>query len=67
MSVVRVCCNKELADSCIYCCDGRYCTNEDDTTYSMLDSGCGGYINKEVFRALLKEELRCRDVEEDNT
>lgn len=64
MSVIRTCCNRELADSCIYGCDGLYCTNEDEATYSMLDMSCGGYINKEVFSALLREEIWRRDAEE---
>lgn len=59
MSVVRVCCNKDLAGSCIYCCDGRYCTNTDTVTFDWLDSFCTGYMNKEVFVEQLK------DMEED--
>ena len=66
MSVVRTCCNKELVTSCIYGCDGLYCTNADTVTYSMLDMSCGGYINKEVFSALLREEIWRRDAEESN-
>ena len=54
MSVVRTCCNKELADSCIYCCDGRYCTNAEPVTYDWLDGSCTGYVNREVFRERLK-------------
>jgi hypothetical protein len=30
----------------------------------MLDGGCGGYINKDVFSALLREEVWRRDAEE---
>jgi hypothetical protein len=59
MSVVRTCCNRELAGSCIYCCDGRYCTNTEEVVYDWLDSSCTGYMNKEVFVEQLK------DMEED--
>ena len=55
MSIVRVCCNKELAGSCIYCCDNRYCTNTDTVTYDWLDSFCTGYTNREVFIEQLKD------------
>ena len=54
MSVVRVCCNKELAGSCIYCCDGRYCTNTEEVIYDWLDGHCTGYVNREVFIKQLK-------------
>ena len=50
MSIVRTCCNKELADSCIYCCDGRYCTDTEQVIYDWLDGSCSGYVNKDVFR-----------------
>lgn len=62
--ITRLCCNRELNASCIHGCEGLYCTAEDDTSYSMLDGGCGSYINKEVFSALLREEIWCRDAEE---
>ena len=55
MSVVRVCCNKELAGSCIYCCDGRYCTNTEEVIYDWLDGYCTGYVNREVFIKQLKD------------
>ena len=67
MSIVRVCCSKELADSCIYCCDNRYCTNTEEVIYDWLDSFCTGYVNREVFSALLREEQWRRDAEEYNT
>ena len=55
MSVTRVCCNKELAASCLYCCDGRYCTNTEDVIYDWLDGFCTGFINKEVFVEQFKD------------
>jgi hypothetical protein len=64
VSVVRTCCNKELVTSCIHGCDNRYCTNNDNVTYSTLDLSCSGYVNRDVFSALLKEEVWRRDAEE---
>jgi hypothetical protein len=64
MSVVRTCCNKELVTSCLYGCDNRYCTNNDDVTYSPLDVSCSGYVNRTVYSALLREEVWRRDAEE---
>ena len=55
MSVVRVCCSRELADSCIYCCDKRYCANTEEVIYDWLDGSCTGYVNREVFTKQLKE------------
>lgn len=54
MSVVRVCCNKELAGSCLCCSDGRYCTNTENVVYDWLDGYCTGYVNREVFIEQLK-------------
>ena len=64
--ITRLCCNRELNTSCVHGCEGLYCTNEDDTTYSILDMSCSGYINKELFSALLREELLRRNAEESN-
>ena len=64
MSIVRTCCNRELATSCLYGCDDRYCINNDAVTYSPLDMSCSGYTNREVFSALLREEMWRRDAEE---
>ena len=50
MPIVRTCCSRELAGSCIHCCDNRYCTNTDQIIYDWLDGFCTGYINKEVFK-----------------
>ncbi len=55
MSVVRVCCSKELASSCIYCCDTRYCTNTEKVVFDWLDDYCSGYMNREVFKVRLKD------------
>ena len=54
MSVVGICCNKELASSCIYNCDKHYCTNTEAITFNPVDRSCSGYINKEVFTKVLK-------------
>lgn len=54
MSVVGICYSKELAGSCIYNCDSRYCTNTEAVVINHLDMGCSGYINKEVFTKVLK-------------
>jgi hypothetical protein len=64
MSVIRTCCNKELVTSCIHGCDNRYCTNNDNVTYSPLDMSCSGYVNKTVYSVLLREEVLRRDAEE---
>ncbi len=61
MSVVRVCYNKELAGSCIYCCDGRYCTNTELVTYDWLDGFCTGYVDREALRERLKSMWRKAD------
>ena len=60
MSVVGICCNKELASSCIYNCDRHYCTNTEAITFNQIDSSCSGYINKDVFTKVLKE-LKCTE------
>ena len=62
--ITRFCCNRELNPSCIHGCEGLYCTTEGYAAYSPLDGSCSGYINKEVFSALLREEIWCRDAEE---
>ena len=67
MSVVRTCCNKELVTSCIYGEDNRYCTNTECVEYRPIDLSCTGYVNREVFSALLLEEQWRMDAEEDNT
>lgn len=54
MSVVGVCCNKELASSCIYNCDKRYCTNTEAIIFNQVDRSCSGYINKDAFTKVLK-------------
>jgi hypothetical protein len=64
MSVIRTCCNKELNPSCIYGCITRYCTNAEAVTYHPLDGSCSGYVNRNVYSALLREEVRRRDAEE---
>jgi hypothetical protein len=53
-SIVSTCCNKELADSCLFNCDKQYCTNSDVITYNPLDGLCSGYINSEALRNILK-------------
>ena len=67
MSVTGTCCNKELGATCIYCCDTRYCTSTEFITYNPIDMSCSGYVNREVFSALLREEQWRRDAEEYNT
>lgn len=62
--ITRLCCNPELQTSCIYGCDKLYCTCEEAVTYSPVDISCSGYVNAEVFRALLKEEMWRRDAED---
>lgn len=61
MSVVGICCNKELGSSCIYCCDNRYCTNTEAITFNQIDMSCSGYMNKDVLRNVL------RNLEENNS
>ena len=63
--ITRLCCNKELQASCIHGWDKHYCTCEEAVTYSSVDMSCSGYVNAEVFRAILKEEMRRRDAEEE--
>jgi hypothetical protein len=64
MSVIRTCCNKELNPSCIYGCVTGHCTNDEVVTYRPLDGSCSGYVNRNVYSALLREEVWCRDAEE---
>ena len=54
MSVVGICCNKELVCDCLYSCDNRYCTNTEAITYNPVDMSCSGYINRDIFRNVLK-------------
>lgn len=62
--ITRLCCNQELQASCIHGCDKLYCTCEEAITYLPVDMSCSGYVNAEVFRAILKEEMWRRDAED---
>ena len=61
--ITRLCCNRELNPSCIHGCEGLYCTNEEVVNYNCQDMSCSGYVNREVFSALLREEIFRRDAE----
>ena len=54
MSVVRTCCNKELATSCIYGEDNKYCTNTGCVEYRPIDMSCTGYMDRDVLLKQLK-------------
>ena len=64
MSIIRTCCNKELNPTCIHGCITGYCTNEKEVHCRPVDMSCSGYINREVYSALLREEIWRRDAEE---
>ena len=64
MSIIRTCCNKELTSTCIHGCITGYCTNEEEVRYRPLDGSCSGYVNREVFSALLRKEPWRGDAEE---
>lgn len=54
MSVIRTCCNKELVTSCIHGCDNRYCANTEAITFNPIDMSCPEYLNRDIFRKVLK-------------
>jgi hypothetical protein len=54
MSVTSICCNKELGATCLWCCDNRYCTNIEAITYNPIDMSCSEYLDRAVFRNVLK-------------
>ena len=54
MSIIGICCNRELGETCLWCCDNRYCTNTEAYTYNPIDMSCSEYVNREVFRTVLK-------------
>ena len=49
MSVVGICCSRELGATCIWCCDNRYCTNTEAITHNPIDMSCSEYIDKNIF------------------
>ena len=66
MSVTGICCNKELGATCLWCCDNRYCTNTDLILYNQVDMSCSEYIDRDIFRNILKNlEEYSREVVQD--